>query len=179
LISTKRLRLVPISTPHLSHLADMNADPEVMLHFPSVMSTAQTEAYFTRIQAHWAKNGFGLFALQLKANDAFLGFTGLTHPNYQTPFTPCVEVGWRLQRAAWGKGFAFEAAHACLNWGFTALNLSEIVSFTSRVNLRSIALMRRLGMQSDPLEDFRHPMLEKSHPLSWHVLYRLQNPIAP
>lgn len=116
------------------------------------------------------------FALHRKTDGAFLGFTGLTHPGYNTPFTPCVEVGWRLHRKAWGKGYACGAAQACLDWGFNTLNLPEIVSFTARENLRSIALMQRLGMQSDPAEDFEHPMLEIGHRLSWHVLYRLQAP---
>ncbi|MBL1435121.1 MAG: GNAT family N-acetyltransferase [Rhodobacteraceae bacterium] len=126
-----------------------------------------------------AINGFGLFALHHKNSGAFLGFTGLTHPGYKTPFTPCVEVGWRLHRAAWGKGYAFEAAQACLNRAFKTLALSEIVSFTSRNNARSIALMQRLGMRSDPREDFEHPMLAKNHRLSWHVLYRLPKPNPP
>jgi RimJ/RimL family protein N-acetyltransferase len=163
-----------MAASHLEALANMNADPEVMAHFPSVMSHAESAAQLDRIRAHWASNGFGLFALVRKADNAFLGFTGLTHPSYETPFTPCVEIGWRLGRAAWGKGYAFEAAKACLGWGFGALALPEIVSFTTCENQRSTELMQRLGMERDPAEDFAHPMLAKSHRLSWHVLYRLQ-----
>lgn len=157
---------------HLAGLAAMNADPEVMVHFPSVVSQADSAAHLQRMQAHWASHGFGLFALMRKTDGAFLGFTGLTHPSYETPFTPCVEVGWRLRRAAWGKGYAHEAATACLGWGFGTLNLPEIVSFTARENLRSIALMQRLGMERDPQEDFEHPKLARGHRLSWHVLFR-------
>jgi RimJ/RimL family protein N-acetyltransferase len=163
---------------HLDGLAAMNADPEVMVHFPGVVSRAGSATHLARMKAHWAAHGFGLFALMRNSDAAFLGFTGLTRPSYETPFTPCVEVGWRLTRAAWGKGYAHEAAQACLDWGFGALKLPEIVSFTARENLRSIALMQRLGMVRDPEEDFEHPMLARGHRLSPHVLYRLQNPEA-
>ena len=176
MIKTTRLHLLPMGPAHLADLAEMNADPDVMVHFPDVMTRAQSEAHLGRIQAHWETHDFGLFALIRKADHAFLGFTGLTRPGYETPFTPCVEVGWRMHRAAWGMGYAHEAATACLHWGFTTLGLPEIVSFTARENTRSIALMRRLGMQTAPADDFEHPMLAKGHRLSWHVLYRLQRP---
>ena len=178
MLEAPRLLLTHIGARHKQGLSDMNADPEVMAHFPDVMTPAQSAALLGRMQAHWVAHGFGLFALHHKETGAFLGFTGLTHPSYETPFTPCVEVAWRLHRAAWGKGYAFEAAQACLDWGFGTLGLSEIVSFTTRQNLRSIALMQRLNMQTNPREDFQHPMLALNHPLSWHVLYRLQNPRA-
>ncbi|HIP23250.1 MAG TPA: N-acetyltransferase [Rhodobacteraceae bacterium] len=176
MLETPRLRLTPIGARHLQGLSALNADAAVMAHFPDVMTHVQSAAHLARMQAHWAAHGFGLFALHHKETKAFLGFTGLTHPGYKTPFTPCVEVGWRLHRAAWGQGYALEAAHACLNWGFGTLALSEIVSFTARQNRPSIALMQRLKMQRAPREDFEHPMLPLGHPLSWHVLYRLQNP---
>jgi len=175
-LKTSRLQLVPMGAGHLEGLAAMNADPEVMVHFPSVLSQAESAAYLGRMLAHWAAHGFGLFALIRNTDEAFLGFTGLTHPSYETPFTPCVEVGWRLTHAAWGKGYAHEAAQACLDWGFNTLKLPEIVSFTARENLRSIALMQRLGMARAPQEDFEHPMLTRGHPLSWHVLYRKRSP---
>ncbi len=173
MITTERLNLVPMGAQHLDGLAAMNADPAVMEHFPDVMTRAQSAAQLDRMQAHWAAHQMGLFALISSQTGAFLGFTGLTHPGYETPFTPCVEVGWRLHPAAWGKGLAHEAATACLDWGFGALDLHEIVSFTARANTRSIRLMQRLHMQTDQTEDFEHPMLEIGHRLSWHVLYRL------
>lgn len=179
MLSTPRLRLSPMGAGHLQGLSEMNADPKVMAHFPAVITHAQSATHLARMQAHWAANGFGLFALHHKHSGAFLGFTGFSHPSYETPFTPCVEVGWRLHRAAWGKGYAFEAAQACLNWGFNTLGLSEIVSFTTPENTRSTALMQRLGMQSSPHENFQHPMLAKNHPFSWHVLYRLPKPNPP
>lgn len=176
MFETPTLRLSPMSSAHLQGLTEMNADPAVMAHFPAMMSPKESAAHLDRIRAHWKAHGFGHLAMQLKADGAFLGFCGLTYPGYETAFTPCVEIGWRLHRAAWGKSLAFEAAQACLVWGFETLGLNEIVSFTARQNRRSIALMQRLNMHSDPDEDFQHPMLARSHRLSWHVLYRLDNP---
>ena len=161
---------------HLAPFIKMNADPEVMVHFPAPYTAAQTTGHFERSKAHWDKHGFGLFALERLDTGEFIGFTGLTHPPYKTPFSPCVEIGWRLNRNAWGHGYAFEAAQACLERGVGPLGLAEIVSFTARENLRSQSLMQRLAMKTDAAEDFKHPMLEKGHPLSWHVLYRLAKP---
>lgn len=176
MITTNRLDLIRFEPQHLAPFIAMNADPEVMAHFPAPMPSADSEAYFTRIQTHWQKRGFGLLAVTRRDSGAFIGFTGLTNPAYETTFTPCVEIGWRFTRAAWGKGYAFEAAQACLRWGFDGLGLDEIVSFTARENLRSHALMRRLAMKTNTDEDFEHPMLEIGHRLSWHVLYRIAKP---
>ena len=176
MIETERLLLKPMNEAHLGGLIAMNADPKVMAHFSAPVTPAGSTTMLAHMQTHWAKNGFGYCALIQKDTEDFIGFTGLTRPPYETAFSPCVEIGWRLQHAAWHKGYAFEAANACFEWGFGALGLNEIVSFTARQNRRSIALMQRLGMASDPSEDFEHPMLALGHPLSWHVLYRLTKP---
>jgi len=176
LIETERLQLHSMDEAHLDGLVAMNADPEVMAHFPAALSPTESEAQLRRMQAHQKNNGFGYRALIRKSDSVFLGFAGLGYPGYETPFSPCVEIGWRLRRSAWGEGYAYEAAQACLDHGFGPLGLSEIVSFTTIGNTRSQNLMRRLGMISDPTENFEHPMLVIGHPLSWHVLYRLHRP---
>lgn len=170
---TERLNLHPLTLNDTDDMAAINADPKVMEHFPAPMTASQTKTFMQRVVKHWEDNGFGLCALEIRETGAFIGFTGLTHPPYETPFTPCVEVGWRLNPAAWGQGFAYEAARACLKWGFGGLRLNEIVSFTTITNTRSSGLMKRLGMQHDLSEDFDHPMLETDSPLLRHVLYRL------
>ena len=104
-----------------------------------------------------------------------MGFVGLTVPSFEASFTPCVEVGWRLARAHWGKGYATEAAREALRIGFALHNLSEIVSFTVPQNVRSQAVMQKLGMRHDPADDFEHPRLPKGHRLRSHVLYRMSN----
>jgi RimJ/RimL family protein N-acetyltransferase len=103
----------------------------------------------------------------------FIGFAGLAVPRFTAAFTPCVEIGWRLAVEHWGKGYATEAARLALAYGFETAGLAEIVSFTTVANLRSRAVMERLGMHRDPADDFDHPSLPDGHPLRRHVLYRI------
>ncbi len=154
--------------------AALNADSEVMEHFPSVMDRAASDDWYDRIQQGWKQWGFGLFAVDGSAG--FIGFVGLAVPRFEPPFahraSPCVEVGWRLARSAWGHGYATEAARACLGWAFGPLGLPEVVAFTTPANERSRAVMARLGMSHDPADDFDHPLLAVDSPLRRHVLYR-------
>lgn len=151
--------------------AELNADPEVMRHFPAPLIREQSDAFVDRIEVGFAEHGWGLWAVQVAGR--FAGFTGLSVAKIAAPFTPAVEVGWRLARWAWGHGYATEAAGAALRYGFTEAGAAEIVSFTAQTNERSQAVMRRLGMTRDPGEDFDHPALPAGHPLRRHVLYRL------
>lgn len=151
----------------------MNADPAVMEHFPGVLDRAASDALIDRITRHWEVDGFGLWALAHVEDGRLLGFTGLSWPTFEAPFTPAVEVGWRLARDAWGGGYATEAATAAVAYGFTNLDLDQIVSFTVPANARSRAVMQRLGMTHDPADDFDHPHLPPGHRLRHHVLYRL------
>jgi ribosomal-protein-alanine N-acetyltransferase len=107
------------------------------------------------------------------ADGVLLGFTGLARPSFEAPFTPAVEIGWRLAAHAWGQGYATEAARAALAFGFATVGLEEIVSFTVPANERSRRVMERIGMTHDPRDDFDHPKLPPGHPLRRHVLYRL------
>lgn len=151
----------------------MNADPEVMAWFPAPLDREASDALAERIEASFAERGFGLWAVEVASDRAFVGFTGLSVPQFEAPFTPAVEVGWRLARVAWGNGYATEAATASLGVAFGELGLGEVVSFTSEPNLRSQAVMRRLGMSHERSDDFDHPNLPVGHRLCRHVLYRL------
>jgi ribosomal-protein-alanine N-acetyltransferase len=145
-----------------------------MEHFPSPLSREQSDAMVDRMEAGWEQRGFGLWALEVVGGPPFIGFAGLSLPAFDAHFTPAVEVGWRLAREHWGQGFATEAARAALDYGFTTLDLNEIVSFTVSTNTRSIAVMERLGMTHVPADDFDHPRIAPGHPLRRHVLYRLR-----
>jgi len=152
--------------------AAMNADPEVMEYFPAALTREQSDDLIEKIEAGFEIHGFGLWALELRSSGEFIGFTGLAAPEFDAHFTPTVEIGWRLARSAWSSGYATEAAQAALEFGFGQAGLAEIVSFTSTGNVRSRAVMKRIGMTRDPQDDFDHPRLPEGHPLRHHVLYR-------
>ncbi len=154
--------------------AALNADPRVMEHFPHTLDRAGSDDLVDRFEAGWRANGFGQWAIERIEDGQFLGFAGLSRPSFEAHFTPAVEVGWRLARAAWGHGYATEAAIAAVGFGFETLGLDEIVSFTVPGNVRSRAVMERLGMTRDPSDDFDHPRLPEGHALRRHVLYRLR-----
>jgi RimJ/RimL family protein N-acetyltransferase len=143
-----------------------------MEFFPNTLNRTESDAMVARIQDHFARHGFGLWAVEFPGVADFIGFVGLSVPQFEAPFTPCVEAGWRLAFEHWGKGYASEAARAVLEFGFEHLSLNEIVSFTVPANRRSRAVMERIGMARNPLEDFDHPSLPEGHPLRRHVLYR-------
>lgn len=153
--------------------AALNADPVVMRYMLAPLDRGSSDQLLQRLEDHFDRHGFGLWALELRSSGEFIGFTGLSVPRFSAPFTPCVEVGWRLARRAWGFGYATEAAGASLTDGFARADLTEIVSFTARDNAPSRAVMRRLKMTHDRADDFEHPNIEPGHPLRPHVLYRL------
>jgi RimJ/RimL family protein N-acetyltransferase len=156
--------------------AAMNADPAVMAHFPATLTRAESDALADRLEAGCAVDGFGLWALDVPGVTPFAGFVGLSAPSFTAPFTPCVEIGWRLASALWRQGYATEAARAVLGYAWDVVGLDEVVSFTAVGNARSRAVMARLGMRYDPADDFDHPTLAPDHPLRRHVLYRLARP---
>lgn len=169
---TERLRLRRWQQSDRGPLAAMNADPEVMRYFPAPQSREASDRSVDTWQRDFDERGWSNWAVELKAGGEFIGFVGLTVPWRTLPFTPCVEIGWRLARAHWHRGYASEAARAALRVGFTELRLDEIVSFTALVNLPSRAVMERIGMANAD-EDFDHPALPDGHPLQRHCLYRL------
>ena len=146
-----------------------------MAQFPTTLTRATCDRLVDLAMDGWTENGFGLWAMERVEDGVFLGFTGLSTPSFEAHFTPAVEVGWRLARHAWGHGFATEAARAALEFGFETIRLAEIVSFTVPANIRSRAVMERIGMHHDPTDDFDHPKLPDAHPLRRHVLYRLSS----
>jgi ribosomal-protein-alanine N-acetyltransferase len=152
---------------------DMNADPVVMEFFPSTMTRAESDATMQRIEDHFDAEGFGLWAIEVESTGTFAGFVGLLSATFEAPFTPAVEIGWRLRSDQWGHGYATEAARKALADGFVRLGLDEIVSFTAAINQRSRRVMERLGMQRDAADDFDHPAVAEASPLRPHVLYRL------
>lgn len=173
-LGTERLRLRQWRDDDRDPFAALNASPIVMEYFPARMTRAQSDAFVDRMATRIASDGWGLWALEVADTGEFVGFTGLSVPRFDAHFTPAVEIGWRLAPAAWGHGYASEAARCALAYGFGSLDLDEIVSFTARANLRSQAVMQRIGMSHDPADDFKHPNLPAESPLRDHVLYRVR-----
>lgn len=171
-LESARLLLRQWRDDDLPPFAEMCADPQVMRYFPETLSRLQSAAVIGRIRGHFVENGFGLWALQRKDSGEFIGFTGLSRVGFEAPFTPAVEIGWRLGRQHWGLGFASEAAWTALRCGFGQLDLDQLVAFTATRNLPSEKVMQAIGMQRDP-ELFEHPGLAPGHPLRSHVLYRM------
>ncbi|MCZ7537011.1 MAG: GNAT family N-acetyltransferase [Acidimicrobiia bacterium] len=174
-LRTERLLLRAWRDDDLAPFAELNGDPEVMEHFPYVLTPEQSDDLARRIGEEFARRGFGLWAVEVPGASAFIGFVGLAVPGFQAVFTPCVEVGWRLARHSWGHGYASEAAVEVLRFAFEDLMLDEVVSFTATTNLRSQAVMRRIGMTHDPADDFDHPRMPEGHVLRRHVLYRARS----
>lgn len=170
---TPRLILRPWRDADRAPFAALNADPDVMEHFPSLLDRSESDAFADRIAAHFHDHGMGLWAVEVRDGPPFIGFVGLSKVTFDAPFTPAVEIGWRLARAAWGHGYATEAAREVCREAFLDLHLPALVSFTATANRRSRAVMERLGMRRDPAEDFDHPKLPDGHRLQRHVLYRL------
>jgi RimJ/RimL family protein N-acetyltransferase len=173
-LTTERLILRRWRDADREPFARMNADPTVLRHFVQTLTREESDALVDQLEAGFEAHGFGTWAVERRDDGAFLGFDGLSIPSFDAPFNPCVEVGWRFDRFAWGNGYATEAAREALRYGFEEAGLDEIVSFTSPLNEPSIAVMKRLGMHRDPADDFDHPRIPEGHPLRPHVLYRLR-----
>jgi RimJ/RimL family protein N-acetyltransferase len=171
-IQTARLLLRSWRAEDREPFAAMNADPIVREYFRSVLSRSESDRFADGIEAEFAERGFGLWAVEIPGVVPFAGFTGLSVPSFQASFTPCVEIGWRLARERWGRGYATEAARAAIEYGFTRMRLDEIVAFTVPANTRSIRVMEKLGMKF--AGEFDHPAIAAGHPLRRHVLYRLR-----
>ena len=172
MITTKRLLLRQWQPSDFPLFAELCADPDVMQFFPSTLSEVESMAFAQRVHGLIAERGWGLWAVEVPGVSDFIGCVGLHVPKVYLPFSPCVEIGWRLAKTDWGKGYACEAAKAALDYAFTELQLDEVLSFTSVTNLPSQAVMKRIGM-TNTHRNFMHPDIEAGHPLCEHVLYRL------
>lgn len=172
MISTERLLLRQWTDDDFEAFYQINKDPEVMRYYPSTMNRQESDNMARRIQSLIEERDWGFWALELKENQQFIGFTGLHIPKANLPCSPCVEIGWRVAKTYWNRGYATEAARASLDYAFDHLILDDVVSFTANINKPSQAVMKKLGM-ADTRENFLHPDVPSGHELSEHVLYRI------
>jgi RimJ/RimL family protein N-acetyltransferase len=152
----------------------MNADPAVRRYFSSIQTEEEALGEAQRIRNSITQRGWGMWALEIPGKLPFAGFVGLHVPTFDAPFMPCVETGWRLPQAAWGQGYAIEAAQAAAAFAFDVLALEEILAYTRPDNAASRRVMQRLGMTHNSADDFDHPMMAADHPMRRQVLYRLR-----
>ena len=168
---TQRLIFRSWQEEDISYLARLNSDDKVMEYFLKKLSYQQTIALYNQIQEEFTIYGFGAYSVEEKETGVFIGFVGLHNVTFEVDFAPAVEILWRLLPEFWGKGYATEAAIACLNYAKKELKLKEIVSFTSLLNKRSEHVMQKIGMAR--IKEFNHPLVEPEHPLYRHILYKI------
>lgn len=175
-LTTERCVLRHWRDEDLDALAAINTDERVLEHLPGALTYDESRAMLARIRHHFDRRGFGLWCLEVIEpgfESPCIGFVGLQVPGFEAHFTPCIEVGWRIAPAFWGRGYATEAAAAAIDDLFERVGAHEIVSLTVPANRRSWSVMERLGMTRDPADDFEHPSLPVGDRLRSHVLYRL------
>jgi len=171
MIETGRLILRAFREEDRDAMAAINGDPRVNEWLGGPITAEMTDATIARVNDHIARHGYGFFAAERKADGKLIGMIGLQVIRDDLPPAPGVELGWRLTPEAQGTGLATEGAAAVLAWGFANLPLDELIAFTAHNNVRSQAVMRRIGMAHDPVRDFDHPSLAKDHPLRRHVVF--------
>jgi len=179
-LRTARLLLRPWRDADIAAFAELSADPAIMQYLVPFADRTAMDAWVAAARSHWLEHGFGLWIVELPGEAPMIGVVGLSNLRFALPFAPAVEAAWRLARPYWGQGYAYEAARAAIDDGFSRLVLGEIVAFTVPANRASRRVMEKLGMTYDPAEDFdfEHPRLPTGHPLRRHVLYRLRRPGA-
>ncbi len=154
---------------------EVNADPDVMEFFPHTRSHAESDATMERVNDMIHASGYGFYAMELRETGEPLGFCGIAPVNLEGIFPAgTMEIGWRLATRYWGQGYVTEAAKALLSMAFDEKKLPEIVSFAVQDNLRSIAVMKRIGLIRDAARDFQHPRVPDTQAhLKQHVTYAL------
>lgn len=170
---TQRLILRDWQDTDIEPYVELNQDSEVLRYFPRLYSREESMADIKEFKQQLIDYGYTIYACELKETNSFIGFVGLNKRD-DMPFSPCVEIGWRLAKECWGQGYAPEAALKCLDIAFNELNLLEVVAFTPEINIPSQRVMQKIGMTYNPIDDFKHYKVLASHQLSEHVLYRIK-----
>jgi|SRR6478735_3047702 len=176
-LRSARLELRRLTAGDFDLVHELSSDPRVMAPLGGMLSEAQTRAWLERQLAHFEQHGYGRYLVS--HGSEIVGLVGLSRTDFERGIVPGVEIAWRLAFPYWGRGFASEAARLAIDEGFTRFDLSEVVAITSQDNVRSRAVMERLGMSFSPHETFDHPLLAAGDPLRRHVVYRLRRAPRP
>ncbi len=156
-----------------AEFALLNADPEVMAHFPNTLTTEASNALLDRLQDHFEHHGYTYFAVEILETGAFIGFIGMAYQDYESAVTPATDIGWRLKKSAWGKGYATEGAKRCLKYAFEEHALERIIATCTLQNKSSENVMQKIGMTRKG--KFDHPKLENFPALKTCLWYEIKN----
>lgn len=172
IFTSERLGFRQWKQSDISPFTELNADAEVMEFFPSTKTPEESIGFIHKMNGFFQENNFCFYAVDELTSKSFIGFIGFWKQDFEASFTPCFEIGWRLRKEYWNKGFATEGARACLEYGFNHLNFPSVYSFTAKQNIRSEKVMRKIGMTK--INEFNHPSLDANDPLCLHVLYKIE-----
>ena len=171
IFKSERLGFRNWTASDVEKMALLNSDKDVMEFFPNTETLEQTQNFIERMQQQFLEKGFCYFAVDELATNEFIGFIGLSEKTFESDFTPCVDIGWRLSKNFWNRGFATEGAKRCLEFGFEDLKLEKIVAIAPKVNVKSEAVMRKIGMRK--VKNFQHPLLQLYPQIQECVLYEI------
>lgn len=171
IFKSERLGFRNWSNEDLSEFAKLNSDKEVMEHFPETLSKNEVRDLINKLKNHFSENGFTYYAAEVLETKEFIGMIGLAFQEYKTKFTPAIDIGWRLKRQAWGKGYATEGAKKCLEYGFSELAIKKIISVCTINNKKSENVMKKIGMTK--IGQFNHPELIKHPEYERHFCYEI------
>lgn len=170
-LETARIVLRQWRSDDYAKFARMNADPDVMRYFPSLLSREESDTLTKKFDDLIAKKGWGIWVAERKSDNSFIGLVGLNQTD-DLPIANCMEIGWRLAKPFWGNGYATEAAAASLYFAFSILKQERVAAFTAVSNAQSQKVMSRLGMKNRH-ENFLHPRVSRSTGLKEHVYYEI------
>jgi len=171
IFTSERLGFRNWTIKDLDEFAKLNSDAAVMKHFPKILSKKEVEEFIDKLKNHFSENGFTYYATEILDTKEFIGMIGLAFQEYQTNFTPAIDIGWRLKRTAWGKGYATEGAKRCLNYAFNDLDINKIISVCTIKNKNSESVMKKIGMTKKG--EFNHPGMINHPEYERHFCYEI------
>ena len=171
IFKSDRLGFREWSKNDLEEFLKLNSDEEVMEHFPKILSKEEVEEFIEKLKNHFEKNGYTYYAIEILDEKEFIGMIGIAFQEYQTKFTPAIDIGWRLKKSAWGKGYATEGAKRCLKYAFDELGIDKIISVCTIKNQKSENVMKKIGMKK--IGEFNHPELAEYPEYEKHFCYEI------
>ena len=171
LFKSKRLGFRNWRNKDLEEFVKLNSDELVMEHFPNTLSINEVENLIDRLKKHFAENGFTYYATEILETKEFIGMIGLASQTYKSNFTPAVDIGWRLKRSTWGKGYATEGAKRCVEYAFNELLINKIISVCTINNSNSENVMKKIGMTK--IGEFNHPEIGRNSEHEKHFCYEI------